>query len=385
MTSEERHAARRQRREAKRLEKKKKLNEQYGNFDDVISFENLYNSFQQCKKSVSWKASTQRYDVDIFEKIYKARRLLRNGQSISKGFYEFTLCERGKVRRIRSVHISERVVLKSLNTNCLIPIITNSLIYYNGASLKHKGTDFHHKALVKHLSKFYREHGRDGYIVLIDYKGYFDNILHEPIYEDMEQKIYDKRILNLIKQSVEPYGEKSLGLGSETNQTFAINYPNKVDHFITEVLNIKYYARYMDDSYLIHESKEYLLYCLEEIRKKCAEVGIILNEDKIHIVKLTHSFTFLKTQYYLTSTGKVVRNVSRKYVTRTRRRMKKMYKLYIMGEITLDMIEQSHQSMRGYFKGKQSRKTQWKLERQYSDLFSIDRMREEIEKLQYAA
>ena len=36
----------------------------------------------------------------------------------------------------------------------------------------------------------------------------------------------------------------------------------------------------MDDFYLIHENREYLKYCMEEIRKKCKEYGFVLNEKK---------------------------------------------------------------------------------------------------------
>lgn len=42
--------------------------------------------------------------------------------------------------------------------------------------------------------------------------------------------------------------------------------PNKLDHFIKEKLGIKGYARYMDDGYLIHPSKEYLKECLTRRR-----------------------------------------------------------------------------------------------------------------------
>ena len=84
MTSEERHEARYQRRIAKRMEKKKRLNEQYGNFDKIISFDSLYDAFFLCRKSVSWKASTQKYEKDIFKNIYTTRRKIYNGESISK-------------------------------------------------------------------------------------------------------------------------------------------------------------------------------------------------------------------------------------------------------------------------------------------------------------
>lgn len=35
---------------------------------------------------------------------------------------------------------------------------------------------------------------------------------------------------------------------------------------IKERLGIKFYGRYMDDFFLIHPDKDYLIYCLEEIK-----------------------------------------------------------------------------------------------------------------------
>lgn len=53
MTSEERREARYKRRVARRMKKKKELNEKYGNFDEIISFDNLCDAFRECKKTVS--------------------------------------------------------------------------------------------------------------------------------------------------------------------------------------------------------------------------------------------------------------------------------------------------------------------------------------------
>lgn len=370
MTSEERREARYKRRIARRIEKKKELNEKYGNFDDIISFDNLCDAFYQCKKTVSWKASTQKYERNLFKNVYQTRKDIYAGKSVSKGFHHFTLREREKDRYIRSVHISERVAQKSVNRNCLLPILSRSLIHDNGASLKGKGVDFTHKRLTQHLREFYKEHGRDGYILLIDFSGYFDNILHEPIFEDLEKKIFDKRIIELTKQFVVPFGEKSLGLGSETSQILAINYPNHIDHYIKEVLRIRPFARYMDDSYLIHHSKEYLQYCLQEIIRMCNEIGIKLNPNKTQIVKLTHQFTFLKTKYNITESGKILRRVSRPAVTRMRRKMKKFKRFYDQGLMTLNDINCSYQSWRGYLKRKDSYTTLCSLDKLYHDLFA---------------
>ena len=50
----------------------------------------------------------------------------------------------------------------------------------------------------------------------------------------------------------------------------------------------------MDGLYLIHRDKEYLKYCLSEIEKICASLGIIISGKKTRIVKLCSGVNFLK-------------------------------------------------------------------------------------------
>ena len=151
------------------------------------------------------------------------------------------------------------------------------------------------------------------------------------------------------------FGEK--GSGSETSQIFAVTYPSKIDHYIKEVLRIKGYARYMDDSYLIHKDKGYLKKCLEDLKGKFAEVGIVLNPKKTRIVKLSKGFTFLKTQYFLTDTGKVVRKACRESIVRQRRKLKKFKKFSDAGEMSFDHIYNSYMSWRGYIGHKDAHRT----------------------------
>ena len=142
MNSAERHEVRYQRRKAKRIEKRKIIQEKYCVFEKVFSFDNLYESYKKCCKGVNWKTSTQSYKANALLNIYKAWNDLMNGSYRSKGFIEFDITERGKPRHIKSVHISERVVQKCFCDYSLNPLLKRYFIYDNGASIKHKGIDF---------------------------------------------------------------------------------------------------------------------------------------------------------------------------------------------------------------------------------------------------
>ena len=77
----------------------------------------------------------------------------------------------------------------------------------------------------------------------------------------------------------------------------------------------------MDDFYLIHPEKDYLRYCLEEIKKYLVPLGLELNQ-KTAVFPLTQGIDFLGFRTYLTATGKVVRKVRRESKNRIRRKLK---------------------------------------------------------------
>lgn len=346
MKSEDRRRLRRQRREEKRaMNKERRLRE--CTLENVADLDNLYDAAMKAKNGVFWKSSVQRYHKDLLLNIVKARRDLLEGNDIKRGFYKFTIFERGKLRHIQSVHFSERVIHKSLSVNALVPALTPTFIRNNTANTKGRGTDDALKRLKRDLARHYREHGDDGYILLVDFSNYFGNIAHEPLKNIVANAIGDERIVNLICDLIDANGEIGLGLGSEPNQILAVAFASPIDHYVTETLGIKLYGRYMDDTYCIHESKEHLKCVLEAIEAKATEYGIVINRKKTHIVKLSHGFTWLKKKISYGNNGRIVMRPCRASVTRERRRLKKQRKMLDDGRLNMDQIIRSYQSWRG--------------------------------------
>jgi hypothetical protein len=309
--------------------------------------------------------------------IAETRRRLIAGESIQHGFMEFTLNERGKTRHIKSVHISERIVQKALCDYVLVPILSNPLIYDNGASVKGKGTHFALRRLTAHLSCFYRQNGfsNNGYALLIDFAKFFDNIRHDTLFELLDGHISDERVKDLVRRFVTVFGDgKSLGLGSQVSQIAAIFYPDRLDHFIKEKLHIKYYGRYMDDLYLIHADKARLEYCLTEIKKVCDTLGIIINMKKTKIVKLSDGLEFLKGKYVLLKTGKILRLPGKDSTKRMRRKLKKFKSLVDAKKMSFDDLRSAYQSWRGNYKRRFNAYHQVRyMDKLYNDLFIKNR------------
>lgn len=348
MTSAERHEARYQRRKAKRASKKAERYADCDNFDMVFSYGHLYQAYKVCRRGVAWKASVQKYITQAPLYVHQTYKRLHNGTFHNSGFYEFDLMERGKKRHIRSVKIGERVVQRCLCDNALVPILSRTFIHDNGACMKDKGYTFTVNRLCKHLRDHYKKYGTEGYILLFDFQKFYDNVSHAVLQKTLNHGFTDERILQLTQHLIDAFGNIGLGLGSQVSQILALASANRLDHYIKEILRIHGYARYNDDGYLIHHDKAYLEHCLRCIKRICIELGIKLNTKKTQIVKLSHGFTFLKIRFFITRTGRVIRKMGRKAVTRTRRKLKALKNLLDSGKVTFKDVYTSWQSWKAY-------------------------------------
>lgn len=372
MTSEERKAARYARRVQKRAEKKATCYAQYDNFDTVFSYDNLYRSYKLCRRGVAWKCSTQKYMTQAPLNVFTTYRLLQAGKFKSKGFVEFDIFERGKIRHIRSVAMEERVVQRCLCDHSLVPMLGRTFIYDNGASLKGKGYSFSVERMCHHLRQHYKKYGNEGYVLLFDFSKFFDNVSHRITTMALEKNFTDERLLRLAHHFIDAFGDVGLGLGSQISQTMALASANRLDHFVKEVLRIKGYGRYMDDGYLLHPSKEYLKTCLEAIKAICKELEIKLNVKKTQIVKISHGFSFLKVRFFLTKTGKVIRRMHRAGIVRMRKKLKAFQRMVAEGKMQVDDVHASFQSWQAYTKNFNGHKTLQSANALYDKLFIHD-------------
>lgn len=369
MNSEERHKARYLRRKAKRAEKKALSMRNYDDFTKVFTFDNLWKSYRKCVRGVGWKASTQIYRNRPITNIARTLVALRNGTYKSKGFYAFTIVERGKTRNIKSVHISERVVQRCLCDYSLIPAFMPTLIYDNGACMKGKGIDFAKDRANCHLQRYYRQNKtNEGYALCIDFSSYFDRIRHEKLREIITKQYTDERIIKLYMHFVDMFGEVGIGLGSQISQISAIRYPSELDHTIKEKLRVPFYGRYMDDSYLVHKDKAYLWRCKSVIEEVCGRYGIVLNAKKTRICKISNGFTFLKLRFVLTDKGEVLRIPDKSGAVRARRKIKAFIRWLKTGKMVLEDAVSSVNAHLAHYKRCNARRTERGIEGYFQKL-----------------
>lgn len=317
-------------------------------YEKLLDYNNLYETYLNCKKEISWKESVQRYGSNLFQNLLILHRALESQTYKQRPFYEFDICERGKTRHIKSMHISDRILQRALCDYVLNPTLSRFLIYDNGASVKGKGLEFSRDRVKLHLQKYYRKYGNRGYVLLIDFSKYFDNIPHDILIQKLSEKIHDSRVMKLVSYLINSFGgDKGVGIGSQLSQTVGVFYPTELDQFCKTVKGCKYYGRYMDDTYIIHSDKEYLKTLFVEYSKIATSLGIIINTKKTQIVNLKNGFKFLQMRYKLSDTGKIFVIPVRKSVVRERRKLKKLANHLKAGTISYEQIQEQYKSWRG--------------------------------------
>lgn len=330
---------------------------------EIFDGNSLYDAFVRAKQGSDWKPQVQQFEMTYLLGLSKMQGELESMTYEFLPSQEFVLNERGKTRYISGEQIPDRIVKHALCDECLSPNIRKYLIYDNGASLKGKGIDFTRKRLLVHLRKYYQQHqSNEGYVLLIDFSKYYDNIRHDKLMELFEKYIDDEHALWLLRKTIdrskvdvsymtdeeyavcldtlfnslehsqidrslltgERFMAKHLNIGDQVAQVAGIAYPIPIDNYIKIVKGVKFYGRYMDDSYVIHESKEYLEALLQDIIRIANSIGITVNTRKTRICKLSEYWRFLQVQYSLTDTGRVIQKINPKRLTAMRRKMKKL-------------------------------------------------------------
>lgn len=141
----------------------------------------------------------------------------------------------------------------------------------------------------------------------------------DDVFNSLEHEKVDKSLLTGKK-----FLRKHLNIGDQVAQDAGIAYPIPIDNYIKIVKGVKFYGRYMDDSYVIHKDKEFLKGLLTEIVEIAQDLGITVNIRKTRICKLSEMWRFLQIQYSLTDTGRVIHKIHPKRLTGMRRKAKKL-------------------------------------------------------------
>lgn len=259
-------------------------------YQNLYQFENILDAYQEICRNTKNKKKVEAFKQYKCFAITHAYTTLKNRTYHPGPCHTFTILE-PKKRIVVSQTMQDKLINHLVARHILYPALLPCLLDVNVASRKGLGTSegvrlmlkFHRTCKIK-----YKEY----YILKCDISKFFASIDHRILKEKLKRKIKDKDALKIVFDIIDSE-ENGLSIGFMTSQILAIFYLNDMDHFIKEVLNIKYYVRYQDDFLLFHPSKQYLQYCLAELKKFLEKENLKLNQ-KTRIYKNSNNFIFLR-------------------------------------------------------------------------------------------
>lgn len=331
------------------------MKNKYDNFSILTDFDNLYESYMLCARGVRWKDGTARYAARAYECTLYLKEHLIEGTFITKPRRQFYVYE-PKKRRIIASEFAEKVVQRCLCDKIIKPALFPRAIYGNYASQKGKGQHFGLNHLTNCLRRYYRQHRINGYVLKGDIRHYFPTMEHEQIKQMFREYFEDENILRIIDMTIDSWCDpeesedgikRGLALGFDLSQICGVFQLNKLDHYLLENCKVHYYGRYMDDFFIIAETKEELRELKADIEDKLKEYGHELNK-KTQIFPIRQGIDYLGFHTYITETGKVVRKVRQKSKNKQRRKLRKLKNFIENGELTFDDAWASYQSWRAH-------------------------------------
>ena len=376
----------------------------------------IYDAGTKAIKSSPFKYGTQLYEMNHLLETAKIQKCMKERSFQFDKSRKHVIKERGKKRFITSDTMRVKSVNHLVCDNVLMPATDKYLIYDNGASRKGKGVSFHRQRFEYHLHQYYNRHkSNEGYILLIDFSGYYANIPHDKCKETLMaflqkhltdedelataewllaelfktfevdvsrfsdeeiESFYRGKVDPLLNEGIDPKTlpgfkmlKKGVDIGSQPSQNIGIVYPYRIDNYVKIVRGVQGYARYTDDFHAIHESKEFLEDLFEGIKKIADEYGLIINTKKTRIERLDGFYRHLQIGYSLQKNGRLIRKINPKAVTRERRKLKAYKRKYDKKEMAYEDIENAFKGWMGSNYKRMSRKQITNLFVLYYELF----------------
>ena len=233
-------------------------------YQNICEVKNIEQAFKEVRKNTRNERrvyNMKQYKAYYISEVYQM--LCNHNYTVGK-YHKFIIYE-PKERVIVSQDIPDKIVNHLVSRYILYPAILPCLIDTNVASRKGLGTSAGLRIANEYRRQCKVKYGTY-YILKCDVSKFFFSIDHDILKAKIEKRIKDKEALEIIYKIIDS-NTTGLFIGSMTSQILAIFYLNDLDHFIKEKLKIKYYVRYQDDFLLFHQSKDYLRYCLQEIKK----------------------------------------------------------------------------------------------------------------------
>lgn len=222
-------------------------------YEKVISLENLRAADALARRGKARSYGLQKHDANRDANIFSLHETLKANAYKTSEYHIFSMVtDAGKMREIyRLPYFPDRIMHHAI-MNVMEPVWVSVFTTDSYSCIKGRGI---HGALKK-LQSDLRDTENTRYCLKLDIKKFYPSINHDILKAILAKKIKDTQLLNLLSEIID--SAPGVPIGNYLSQFFANLYLTYFDHYVKEVLQVKYYYRYADDMVLLAPDKQTL-------------------------------------------------------------------------------------------------------------------------------
>lgn len=259
-------------------------------FDVIFSKDNLYSAYLYARRGKRKKRACFQFEIQLGANLAGLYEEIHNGSYKPRPYFKFIIYE-PKERIIHAPAFRDIVVQHAIY-RVVYSIFDKTFISTSFACRLGYGT---HRAS-KYTQDALRVYSEDDYFLKLDIKKFFYSIDRKILKTQIEKKIKDKRLVNIMILFAEKEEPLGIPIGNLLSQIYALIYLNPLDHFIKRVLKMKHYVRYVDDFILIGLTREKCLeYKSRIVDYLKNELGLVLSKFTIQKIKRGINFVGYRT------------------------------------------------------------------------------------------
>jgi RNA-directed DNA polymerase len=235
-----------------------------GTFKKFTSYYNLVEAALMAQKNKRKSIQIESFNQHFGDNIQQLRDILLSEKPVQCHYRKMIIRE-PKERKILIAPFYPHRIIHQAIVLVMKETWINNFIDNTFACLKGRGI---HPCMFAVRDTLRNDVAGTKFCLKLDVNKYFDNINHKILKCLIAQELNDEKMFKIICDQIDTVPQNvGIPIGNLTSQYFANIYLTPLDHFCKEILNLKYYFRYMDDVVIFDENKKYLHHCRIEIEK----------------------------------------------------------------------------------------------------------------------
>ena len=220
-------------------------------YQQVCSMENIFLADAKARKGKAWQYGVRLHDRNRDINLLTLQDKLLNKQYSTSPYTIFKVVEKKEREIYRLPYYPDRITHHAI-MNVMEPIFVSVFTADTYSCIKNRGIH----AAANAVKRALQDIPGTEVCLKLDVKKFYPSIDHDVLKELVRRKIKDHDLLWLLDEIID--SAPGLPIGNYLSQYLANFYLTYFDHWIKEVLNVKYYFRYADDLVILSDNKKHL-------------------------------------------------------------------------------------------------------------------------------